>query len=185
MESVESIQEILSGMLYLAHISKSLSVKDLQVSFNTFNLIFLFLILFLFLINLSKTFNNEMHQYNKNVKYYWQQIPNTVIFIKAVVQHCDLGNGWHQYDGKCYKEMNDAKNWNAANDTCKNNGGRLVVMKEQSQIDALEHLQFCADYETGIWIGMTDKVKKSSHYCLSLHLGADINNLFVLLLKQN
>lgn len=82
--------------------------------------------------------------------------------ISGVVQNCDIANDWHQYNGKCYKELSDPKSWGSANDSCVNNGGRLVVMKEQDQIDALEHLQYCANYEKGIWIGLTDKV------CLSL-----------------
>ena len=65
---------------------------------------------------------------------------------------------WHQFAGHCYKNLDGKKSWHDARTACTNEAAQLVMLKNQTYIDAFKQMQHCFDYSAGTWLGLSDVV---------------------------
>ena len=69
-------------------------------------------------------------------------------------------NGWKEYNGKCYKYLDDRKTFVDAEYFCNLIDGNLVAINSQDEQDFLQTYQITIELD--YWIGLTDKVSRRS-----------------------
>ena len=75
-----------------------------------------------------------------------------------MLDKCDLEDDWHPYAGRCYKYFTNDATWSDARTACANKGASLAILNTNEKLDVFKEVVSCKDYDSGIWIGLSDKV---------------------------
>ena len=76
-----------------------------------------------------------------------------------MVDRCDLEDDWHPYGGHCYKYFTNDASWSDAKTTCENNRATLAILNTHKKLHVFSEIVSCKDYDSGIWIGLSDTVQ--------------------------
>ncbi|XP_050396406.2 uncharacterized protein LOC126814966 [Patella vulgata] len=74
---------------------------------------------------------------------------------------CD--DGWHAYNGNCYKVHPEIKTWSLARDKCVSQGATLIMPKTQSEMDFIHTIR---DVTSSYWVGVSDLAIEGKWYWL-------------------
>ncbi|XP_053398682.1 uncharacterized protein LOC128556876 isoform X2 [Mercenaria mercenaria] len=78
---------------------------------------------------------------------------------KAMLDLCDLADGWQYRDGRCLKFFDTPQSWFNARKTCQANQGDLTIYKNYDELRSLDSLITCRTIDNVAWIGLSDTVQ--------------------------
>ncbi|XP_060586405.1 uncharacterized protein LOC132742102, partial [Ruditapes philippinarum] len=78
---------------------------------------------------------------------------------KAMLDLCDLADGWQYRDGRCLKFFDTPQSWYNARLTCQANQGDLTLFKNYDELRSLDSLITCRTLDNVAWIGLSDTVQ--------------------------
>lgn len=78
---------------------------------------------------------------------------------KAMLDLCDLADGWQYIDGRCLKFFDKPQSWFGARQMCQANQGDLTIFKDYDQLRSLDSLMPCRTIDNVAWIGLSDTVQ--------------------------
>ena len=77
-----------------------------------------------------------------------------------MVDPCDFDNGWHPFNTSCFKYSTVKRSWLDAQQQCVDGNGQLAVINTKDKWSLMEELVACKDFQSGIWIGLSDTVSR-------------------------
>ena len=76
-----------------------------------------------------------------------------------ILDICNNEDGWHDFDGMCFKYIDDEKSWHDAADECVKYSATLPILDTKEKAEVFREVVDCKDYTKGVWIGLSDKVR--------------------------
>ena len=92
------------------------------------------------------------------------------VFITDILDKCNLDEDWHPYAGRCYRYFTENLKWSDAREICSENSGTLAILDSNEKQDVFKEIVSCKDYDTGVWIGLSDVVSLNLVVKYLLHM---------------
>ena len=95
-----------------------------------------------------------------------QAVPANIFVIRyithvaAMLDLCDLADGWQFIDGRCLKFFETPQSWYNARQTCQANQGDLTMYKNYDELRNIKSLMKYRTSDNMAWIGLSDTVCK-------------------------
>lgn len=79
-------------------------------------------------------------------------------YFTAILDYCDMADGWKYINNRCLKHFDDPLPWFDARRECQKHQGDLMIFKDWNENRELDSIIECKTQDQKIWIGLSDTV---------------------------
>ncbi|CAH1775812.1 unnamed protein product [Owenia fusiformis] len=93
----------------------------------------------------------------------WNELHYVCQRDEAILDKCNIEDGWRDYNGKCFKFVQTPGDWLGAEAYCLSNGGNLAVIDSQDKLRLVSDTITCADNSNNVWVGLSDRIVANTY----------------------